>query len=133
MFMNDIKLAGYVGKTPELRYLPSGTPVTSFRLGHSYSYTDQTSKKVEKTNWFTVVAYGPVADIAKRFATGDNVVLDGQLEQREWQGQDGHKRSVYEVIARNVAKLEKTGERNGAPEQGDESNDEAPWPTVSKK
>jgi single-strand DNA-binding protein len=133
MFMNDLKLAGYIGKTPELRHLPSGTPVTSFRLGQSYTYRDPANQKVEKTNWFTVVAYGPAAEIAKRFMTGDNVVLEGQLEQREWQANDGGKRSVLEVIARNVAKIEKSTERDGAPSEGDASHDDTPWPTVSKK
>ena len=123
MTMNDVKLAGYVGGAPELRTLPNKamTTVVSFRLGQSYSYTDQNKQAQRKTNWFSVVAYGPVAQIAKHFVQGDNVVIEGQLEQREWIAKDNSKRKVVEVIARNVARLErlKGAPADGAPESDD--------------
>jgi single-strand DNA-binding protein len=127
MTQNDCKLAGYLGADAQLRFLPSGTPVVAMRLGQSYSYTDQNKKEVRKTNWFSVVAYGPVAEIAKGFHKGDNVILEGNLETREWEGQDKSKRRVVEVIARNIGKLERTSQVNGhdAPE-GQDQGDE--WP-----
>ena len=123
MTMNSINLAGYVGKDATLRFLPSGTPVTSFRIGQTYRYTDGQNHAKEKTNWFTVVTYGPVAERAAAFRKGDNVVLEGELEQREWAAQDGSKRSVIEVIARNVACVQPSSaknEQNGAPAAADQ-------------
>jgi single-strand DNA-binding protein len=128
MTMNDCKIAGYVGTTPELRFLPTknATPVVSLRVGQSYTYTDQNKQLQRKTNWFSVVAYGAVANVAKAFVKGDNVVLDGQLEQREWQGKDGSKRQAVEIIAHNIAKLERVAGVvvDGAPEEDDKSEAE---------
>ena len=132
MTLNDCKLAGFIGSAPELRFLPSGVPVTNMRVGQSYVYTDAKQQSHRKTNWFSVVTYGPVAEIAKTFKKGDNIILDGQLETREWQGQDGSKRKVVEVIARNIGKLERAGDRNGAPEEADQHEEGQPsvdaWP-----
>lgn len=125
MTLNDCKLAGYLGADAVLRYTGSGTPVVNLRLGQSYTYNDASKKEVRKTNWFAVVAYGPVAEIAKGFRKGDNVVLEGNLETREWTPQDGAKRRVTEVIARNIGKLERNGNQ-GAPDGGDEDVEDAP-------
>lgn len=125
MTLNDCKLAGYLGADAVMRHTGSGVPVVNLRLGQSYSYTDSNKKEARKTNWFAVVAYGPVADIAKGFRKGDNVILEGNLETREWTPQDGSKRRVTEVIARNIGKLERNGS-HGAPEATDEDAEEAP-------
>lgn len=120
MTMNSCSLAGYLGKTPELRHTGNGVPVVSMRLGQSYSYHDaKTNTEQRKTNWFSVVGYGAVAEIAKTFQQGDNIVVDGQIEVREWEAADKGKRKVFEVIARNVGKLERNPDRNGAPQEPD--------------
>jgi single-strand DNA-binding protein len=127
MTLNDCKLAGYLGANPELRFLPSGTPVVNLRLGQSYTYSDANKQEVRKTNWFGVVAYGAVAEIAKAFQKGDNVILEGNLETREWEATDRSKRRVVEVIARNIGKLERNGNSQDALEGKDQQDD---WPTA---
>ncbi len=127
MTLNDCKLAGFLGTDPEIRFMPSGVPVANLRLGQSYSYTDgKTKQEATRTNWFMVVCYGPVAEIAKRFHKGDNIILDGQLETREWTAQDQSKRRVTEVVAHNIGKLEK----NERPAEHESLEQDDDWPTI---
>jgi single-strand DNA-binding protein len=109
MQKNSIELAGFLGAKPTVRFLPSGTKVANARLAESYRFTDGQQKEQEHTNWHVVVCYGRLADIAEQWEKGDNVLVDGSLQIREFTPADGTKRRVYEVIARTVAKLAKNG------------------------
>ena len=74
------------------------------RLAESYSFTDRNKAKQEHTNWHNVVCYGVVAEVAERFMKGDNAFVDGSLQIREFEPNDGSKRRrVVEVVARSVA------------------------------
>lgn len=128
MTQNSCTLAGYLGNTPELRYTGNSVPVTNMRLGQSYVYHDAQNKEQRKTNWFTVVAYGSVAEIAKGFQKGDNIILEGSLETREWEATDGSKRKVFEVVAKNIGRLERNGDRNGTPVETDVKEEHHEWP-----
>ena len=104
MQRNRVEVAGYLGKDAQVRYLPTGTKVVNLRLAESYSYTDRNKAKQEHTNWHNIVCYGVVADVAERLAKGDNVFVDGSLQIREFEPNDGSKRRrVVEVVARSVA------------------------------
>lgn len=104
MQRNRVEVAGYLGKDAQARFLPTGTKVVNLRLAESYSYTDRNKAKQEHTNWHNVVCYGVVADVAERLAKGDNVFVDGSLQIREFEPNDGSKRRrVVEVVARSVA------------------------------
>ena len=104
MQRNRVEDAGYLGKGAQARYLPTGTKVVNQRLAESYSYTDRNKAKQEHTNWHNIVCYGVVADVAERLAKGDNVFVDGSLQVREFEPNDGSKRRrVVEVVARSVA------------------------------
>jgi single-strand DNA-binding protein len=104
MQRNRVEVAGYLGKDAQARYLPTGTKVVNLRLAESYIYTDRNKAKQEHTNWHNVVCYGVVADVAERLAKGDNVFVDGSLQIREFEPNDGSKRRrVVEVVARSVA------------------------------
>lgn len=126
MTVNDCKLAGYLGADAVVRHTGTGTPVVNLRLGQSFTYTDANKKPATKTNWFSVVAYAAVAEIAREYRKGDNVILEGTLETREWTGKDKSTRRVTEVIARNIGKLERSRAANGAPQHEDEDHEEAP-------
>ena len=117
MQKNNIALAGYFGAKPTIRLLPSGTKVANVRLAEGYRYTDGDKKEQEHTNWHAIVAYGRLAEIIEQFEKGDNVLVDGSLQIREFTPADGTKRRVYEVIARTVARLERTP--NGVAEMKD--------------
>src|SRR6266496_1166675 len=90
-------LAGYLGGKPELRYLPSGTPVANVRLAQSYEFKKD-NRTEEHTNWFNLVFYGNLADVAMKFDKGENIHVSARLEQRQWEAKTGTKRTVYEVV-----------------------------------
>lgn len=107
MQRNHIELAGYLGAKPVVRFLPSGTKVANVRLAEGYRYNDADKQEHEHTNWHAVVAYGRLAEILEHFEKGDNILVDGTLQIREFTPADGTKRRVYEVIARTAARLER--------------------------
>jgi single-strand DNA-binding protein len=107
MQKNNIELAGFIGAKPSVRFLPSGTKVVNVRLAEGYRYLDAQKKEQEHTNWHAVVCYGRVADMIEQLNKGDNVLVNGTLQIREFTPADGSKRRVYEVIARTVAKIDR--------------------------
>jgi len=107
MQKNIIELAGYLGGKPITRFLPSGTKVANVRLAEGYRYIDSQKKEQEHTNWHAIVCYGRLADMIEQLNKGDNVLVGGTLQIREFTPADGSKRRVYEVIARTVAKIDR--------------------------
>ena len=101
---NQLILAGYLGTKPEVRYLPSGTPVANARLAQSYEYTKD-GKPLEHTNWFSLVFYGDLAAIALKFEKGENIHVTARLEQRQWEAKTGSKRTVYEVVVHKCHRI----------------------------
>ena len=105
MQKNRIELAGYLAAKPEVRYLPSGTPVANARLAEGYKYKDRNDQQQEHTNWHSVVFYGDLADIAVTFDKGDNIFVEGTLQTRKFTPRDGSPRTVHEVVARSVHQI----------------------------
>ena len=101
MQRNRIELAGYLSAKPEIRYLPSGTPVANARLGQTYGYT-QNNEPVKHTNWFSLAFYGELAKVAQSYEKGDNLDVVGTLQQRTFTPKDGSQRTVYEVVVQHV-------------------------------
>jgi len=98
MQMNRVVIAGYVSKTPEVRRLPSGTPVANVRVGESVRYADGKETR-ELTNWHSLSFYGKLAGVAQALKKGDNIYVDGRIEQRQFIARDGSKpRTVYEIV-----------------------------------
>ena len=101
MQMNRIEIAGYLSKKPEIRYLPSGTPVANARLGQSYRYQDSNQKWIEHTNWHSLSFYGDLANVAINFEKGENLYIEGTIEQREFTPKDGSTRTINEIVVRH--------------------------------
>lgn len=101
MQRNRIELAGYLSAKPEVRYLPSGTPVANARLGQTYEYV-QNSEPVKHTNWFSLAFYGDVAGVAQSYEKGDNLDVVGTLQQRTFTPKDGSQRTIYEVVVQHA-------------------------------
>jgi single-strand DNA-binding protein len=128
MQMNRIEIAGYLKKKPEVRYLPSGTPVANARLGQSYRYQDSNQKWVEHTNWHSLSFYGDLANLALNFDKGENLYIEGSIEQREFTPKDGSIRTINEVIVRRchvIAPAKQTAAATNAA-----SSDSSPRETV---
>ena len=102
---NFFILAGYLGTKPEVRYLPSGTPVANARLAQTMKFQKDGELK-EHTNWFNLVFYGDkLTEVALNYETGDNIHVTGVLEHRQWETSGGAKRSVYEVSVRRCHRI----------------------------
>jgi single-strand DNA-binding protein len=106
--LNRIMIIGNVGTDPEMRFTPSGTPVTSFRVATSRVYTTSEGERKQETEWFTVVAWKKQAESCNQFLSkGQRVYVEGSLRTRSWEGRDGQKRVTVEVIANRVLFLDR--------------------------
>ncbi|MCJ7655860.1 MAG: single-stranded DNA-binding protein [Dehalococcoidia bacterium] len=122
--LNRVMLIGNVGTDPEMRFTPSGNPVTSFRVATSRVYTTSEGERRQETEWFTVVAWKKQAESCNQFLTkGQRVYVEGSLRTRSWEGRDGQKRLTVEVVANRVLFLDRQAV---APLPGEEAPAEAP-------
>ncbi|MBI1953278.1 MAG: single-stranded DNA-binding protein [Candidatus Omnitrophica bacterium] len=116
--LNKVFLMGNLARDPELRYIPSGTPVATFTLATSRAYTLASGEKREETCFARVVAWGRQAELCGEYlAKGSPVFVEGRLQSRSWETPEGQKRSTMEVVAQNVQFLGK-GTRSGGTEAG---------------
>jgi single-strand DNA-binding protein len=106
MQKNRIELAGYLAAKPELRYLPSGTKVANARIGESYRYRDGEGQAQTHTNWHSLSFYDDLADVALRYEQGENLFVEGTLQQRKFTPKDGSTRTVWEVVVRSCHLIE---------------------------
>jgi len=106
--LNKVFLIGNLTRDPELRYTPSGTAVTTFSLAMSRSFNTPTGEKKEDVCYARVVCWAKLAQICSEYLfKGRPVFVEGRLQSRSWQAQDGSKRNTLEVIAQNVQFLGK--------------------------
>jgi single-strand DNA-binding protein len=101
MQMNRVEVAGHIAKKPEVRFLPSGMPVANVRLGQTYRFQDSSRQWQERTNWHNLSFYGDLSKVAVTFEEGENIFVEGAIEQREFTPNDGAKRVVNEIIVRH--------------------------------
>ncbi len=104
--LNKVMLIGRLGKDPEIRYTPDGSPVATFSLATSETWTDKNGTRQERTEWHNIVAWSKLADLSKRFLTkGRQVYVEGRIRSREWNDKEGNKRRTTEVIALQMVLL----------------------------
>lgn len=123
MSYQKVIIVGNLGRDPEMRYTPDGTPVTSFSVATSRKWTNSDGSKGEETVWFRVSAWRKSAEIAANYLSkGRQVMVEGRLTAdkatggpRIWTGQDGIPRASYEMTADRIVLL---GQRGDAPMGG---------------
>ena len=116
MSMNKVLIIGNLGGDPEMRYIPSGDPVTSFSVATSWRYRTREGEQREETEWFRVNAWGRLAETTNQYLTkGSKVYVEGRLQSRSWQGQDGQTRFSNEIRASDVRFLDPRGQVSGDP------------------
>jgi len=112
---NKVFLMGNLTRDPELRYLPSGTAVATFTVAVNRTYTLQTGEKKTDVTFMPIVVWGRRAETCGEYLNkGSGVFVEGRLQSRSWQGQDGQKRNTIEVIADNVQFLGKSKKQEAA-------------------
>jgi single-strand DNA-binding protein len=103
MSFNKIILVGNLGRDPELRYTPQGTPVCSFSLATNERRKDKTGEMQDLTTWFKVTLWGRQAENASQYlAKGRPVYIEGRLRVEEWTDRDGKPRQTLEVHATDM-------------------------------
>jgi len=110
--LNKVMIIGHVGRDPEMRYTQTGKPVTSFGVATSRTWVGSDGERREETEWFTVIAWGSLAEICKQYLTkGQQVYVEGRLQTRRWDDSEGKKHAALEIVASEMIML---GERREA-------------------
>ena len=111
--LNKVMIIGHLGRDPEMRYTPNGRPVTSFSVATTRNWTSAEGERREETEWFNVVAWGNLAEICKMHLTkGQQVYVEGRLQTRGWEDEDGKKHFRTELVANEMILL---GDRRQQP------------------
>ncbi len=101
--LNKVMIIGHLGRDPEMRYTPSGRPVTSFSVATSRSWTSAEGERREETEWFNVVAWGNLAEICNQhLRKGQQVYVEGRLQTRGWEDDTGKKHFRTELVANEM-------------------------------
>ncbi len=104
--LNKVMVIGHLGRDPEMRYTPSGRPVTSFSVVTTRSWTSAEGERHEESEWFNVVAWGNLAEICNQYLTkGQQVYVEGRLQTRGWEDEEGKKHYRTELVASEMIVL----------------------------
>tara|TARA_R110000868_G_scaffold143864_7_gene362514 strand:- start:2265 stop:2750 length:486 start_codon:yes stop_codon:yes gene_type:complete len=104
--VNKVILVGNLGQDPDIRYMPNGTCVANLTLATSESWKDQSGQLQERTEWHRVTMYRRLAEIAGEYLRkGSQIYVEGKLQTRKWQDQQGQDRYTTEIIADQMQML----------------------------
>lgn len=118
---NLVVLIGNVGKAVEMRYSPSGNPVSTFSLATNRKYTDGSGQVKEETDWHNITVWGKPAEFCNQYVQkGSTVYVQGRIHYRSWDGQDGQKHYRTEIIANKVSLFDKKPINNDKVESQEE-------------
>lgn len=119
--LNKIMLIGHLGRDPEIRYTPDGTPVATFSLATGESWTDKSGTRQERTEWHNIVAWRRLAELSQKFlAKGRQVYVEGRIQTREWNDREGNRRRTTEVIVSQIVLLGSRSQSTDAPMPSEE-------------
>ena len=128
--VNKVILVGNLGADPEARSLNNGGEVVNMRIATSESWKDRDGNRQERTEWHRITVWGETAEHCARFlGRGRPLYVEGRLESRQWEDQQGHKRNATDVVASRVVFLgSKDGQagHGGGGKDGRDLGDEAP-------
>lgn len=122
--LNKVMIIGNVGRDPEMRYTPSGRPVTNFSVATSRTWTSAEGERNEETEWFNIVAWGNLAEICKTHLTkGQQVYVEGRLQTRGWEDDTGKKHFRTELVANEMILLGSLSDSNQYIQTDEDSTD----------
>ncbi len=104
--INKVIIVGNLGQDPEVKYMPNGNAVTNISVATSESWKDQQGQLQERTEWHRIVMFRKLAEIAGQYLRkGSQVFIEGKLQTRKWQDQNGQDRYTTEIVADNMQML----------------------------
>lgn len=105
--LNKVQLIGRLGRDPEMRYTPSGRPVTTFSVGTTRKWNTSEGERKTETEWFNVVTWSNLAEICNQYLKkGSLVYIEGRLQNRQWDDADGIKHFASEIVANEMIMLD---------------------------
>jgi single-strand DNA-binding protein len=105
--LNKVMIIGNLGKDPEMKYTPQGTPITTFSVAVSRTRKGPDGQPIDETEWFRVVAWEKLAETCNEYLRkGSKVYIEGRLQTRKYTGQDGQERQMVEVVANEMQMLD---------------------------
>lgn len=126
--LNKVMIIGHLGRDPEMRYTPSGRPVTTFTVATNRTWNTTDGERHNETEWFNVVAWGNLAEICKQYLSkGQQVYVEGRLQTRRWDDAENIKRTSVEIVASEMMILgdrHESAQNNGESQEPDLLNDE---------
>lgn len=109
--LNRVQLIGNLTRDPEMKQIPGGQVVTSFGLATNFTWNDQSGEKQSKAEFHNIVAWRKLAEICGQYLRkGSKVFVEGRLQTRDWEGEDGVKRYRTEVVLDNMIMLDRKGD-----------------------
>jgi len=118
MSLNRAQLIGNLTRDPEMRQIPGGSAVASFSIATNFTWNDQQGQKQEKVEFHNIVAWRKLAEICGQYLKkGSKVFIEGRMQTRDWEGEDGVKRYRTEIVADNMIML---SGKSGSMGSGDE-------------
>ena len=104
--LNKVMIIGHLGRDPEMRYTPSGRPVTTFSVATSRSWNTSDGERRTETEWFNIVAWSSLAEICNQYLVkGQQVYIEGRLQSRSWEDNDGRRHTSVEIVANEMIML----------------------------
>ncbi len=126
--LNKVMIIGRLGRDPEMRYTPSGKPVTTFSVATHRSWNTSEGERKTETEWFNVVAWGSLAEICKEYLSKNRLVyIEGRLQTRHWDDAEGNKHTSVEIVANEMIMLDERRENDQEPETESNEEDEFPF------
>ena len=126
--LNKVMIIGRLGRDPEMRYTPSGRPVTTFTVATSRTWNTSEGERRVETEWFNIVAWGNLAEICKQYLSkGQQVYIEGRLQTRNWDDSEGNKHTSVEIVANEMIMLSERREGEGSGESENIEEDEFPF------
>ena len=130
--LNKAQIIGRLGRDPELRHSTSGTPVCTLSIATDEDYTNRDGQKVERTEWHSVVVYQRLAEACANYlGKGSLVYVEGSLQTRKWQNQQGQDRYTTEIKAARVQFLDRKSDGQGQQQRQDDQYSSPAFPSES--
>lgn len=129
MYKNQVILEGFLGKKPEIRFMPSGDKVANVTLATKEFWRDKQGKPVEATEWHSLVFYAERADRAELYEKGDNIHIEGKIQTRRYTNTEGQQKTVREIIvmrSHRIDRMHDEHEGGGEPPADADHADDAP-------